>query len=86
MNLSIRTLSVKVALRPAKEKPQHPEILPPKEHPMKKLIAVLFILSLALPAWADSYNHASQGIAPDRPLILEKGMGGWPYKELVESN
>ncbi len=27
---------------------------------------------------------ASQGIAQDRLLILEKGMAGWPHKELVE--
>jgi rhodanese-related sulfurtransferase len=27
---------------------------------------------------------ASRGIAEDRLLILEKGIAGWPYKELVE--
>ncbi len=32
------------------------------------------------------YDHmAANGIAEDRLLILEKGMGGWEYKEMVES-
>jgi len=32
------------------------------------------------------YDHmAANGIAEDRLLILEKGMGGWSYKEMVES-
>ena len=32
------------------------------------------------------YDHmADQGIDEGRLLILEKGMGGWPYKEMVES-
>ncbi len=32
------------------------------------------------------YDHmAAQGIDDSRLLILEKGMGGWPYKEMVES-
>ncbi|WDP91180.1 MAG: rhodanese-like domain-containing protein [Desulfobacter sp.] len=28
----------------------------------------------------------SKGIAQDRLLILEKGMGGWPYSEMVEKD
>ena len=28
---------------------------------------------------------ASQGIAQDRLLILEKGVAGWPYKSLVDA-
>jgi rhodanese-related sulfurtransferase len=33
-----------------------------------------------------AYDHmAAQGVAADRLLILEKGMGGWPYNALVDS-
>ena len=32
------------------------------------------------------YDHmAANGIDEDRLLILEKGMGGWSYKQMVES-